>query len=306
MPVAEWTEVSKRYRPDGPLALDRLSFGVESGEIVVVVGPNGSGKTSAMEMLSGLRRPTSGTVRLNGESVRPGYRHRQALGVQLQDAGLPLRIRVREAVAAVACLYRDPGPVDEILARLGLSEHLPVMVDTLSGGWQRRVDVALACLGNPVMIVLDEPTSGLDPVARADLWEFLREQRAQGGAILASTHDLTEAEAFADRLIVLHQGRKVLEGTVEQALAQAGGEWRLRIIGADLAARELCHAAGLRCHATGEAISVLGPKPAVIALGDRLEEAQERGEIGYRDLLRGPVRLEDVFAAVVGRDGGDD
>ena len=111
MPIAEWIHVSKRYRKDGPLALDDVSFHVGAGEIVVIVGPNGSGKTSAMEMLSGLRVPTTGTVRLIGEVVRPGGHHRQSLGVQLQEAGLPLRIRVREAIAAVACLYRDPGPV---------------------------------------------------------------------------------------------------------------------------------------------------------------------------------------------------
>lgn len=303
MPAAEWADVSKRYRKDGPLALDGVSFGVEPGEIVVVVGPNGSGKTTAMEMLSGLRRPTSGTVRLGGEIVRPGARQHVGLGVQLQDAGLPLRLRVREAVAAVVCLYRDPGPVEDILARLGLEPHLSAMVDTLSGGWQRRVDVALACIGRPDMIVLDEPTSGLDPVARADLWEFLREQRAEGDAVLASTHDLGEAEAFADRLIVLHRGRKVLDGPVDQVLAEAGGEWRLRVIGAGEGVRELGRRAGLVFRESGDGISALGSREAVVELADRVEAARDSGEVTYRDLLRGPVRLEDVFAFVT---AGDD
>lgn len=300
MLVAEWDHVSKSYQKGRPFALDDITFQVDAGEIVVVVGPNGSGKTSAMEMLSGLRMPTSGVVRLGGENVRPSRRHRQTLGVQLQEAGLPLRIRVREAIAAVACLYRDPGPVDEIVARLGLADHLGSMVDTLSGGWQRRVDVALACIGRPEMIVLDEPTSGLDPVARADVWEFLRERRAEGIAILASTHDLGEAEAFADRLIVLHRGRIVLEGAVDEVLARAGGEWRLRVIGAGEGVRELAQTGGLTFRESGDGISLLGPKPTIVALGNRIEDARERGEVTYRDLLRGPVRLEDVFAFVTG------
>lgn len=298
--VAEWDHVSKRYQKDRPLALDDVTFHVDAGEIVVIVGPNGSGKTSAMEMLCGLRVPTSGMVRLGGEEVRPGWRCHRVLGVQLQEAGLPLRIRVREAISAVACLYPDPGPVDEIVARLGLSDHLGSMVDTLSGGWQRRVDVALACIGRPEMIVLDEPTSGLDPVARADLWEFLRERRVEGIAILASTHDLGEAEAFADRLIVLHRGRIVLEGTVDEVLARAGGEWRLRVVGASEGVRELAQAGGFTFRELGDGISLLGSKPVIVALANRIEDAREQGDVTYRDLLRGPVRLEDVFAFVTG------
>lgn len=301
MQIAQWIGVSKRYPKAERLALQDVSFGLSPGEIVVMVGPNGSGKTTAMEMLSGLRTPTTGEVRFQGDVVRRGGWQRLALGVQLQEAGLPLRIRVREAIDAVACLYRDPGPVDEIVASLGLRDQLGAMVDSLSGGWQRRLDVALACIGRPDVLVLDEPTSGLDPVARAELWEFLRERRAQGNAILASTHDLGEAEAFADRLIVLHRGRLILEGPVDQVLAKAGGEWRVRVIGGDEAVRRLGEAAGLPFLSAGEGMSALGPRSAILDLANRIEEARERGEATYRDLLRGPVRLEDVFAYAIGR-----
>lgn len=304
IPVAVWTGVSKKYE-DGPLAVDDVSFTVDAGEIVVVVGPNGSGKTTLMEMVSGLRVPSSGVVTVNGAPVRPGGRHRLALGVQLQEAGLPMRIKVKEAVAAVACLYRDPGPVTEVLTSLGLDAYRDAMVENLSGGWQRRLDVALACIGQPQLLVLDEPTSGLDPVARAQLWEFLRTRRAAGMAVLASTHDLAEAEAFADRLIVLRGGQIVLDGPVDEVLDRAGGEWRLRLIGADHSVDHLAAQSGLTFLPAGDARTALGTREQVLALADQMEAAHARGEIHYQDLLRGPVRLEDVFAFATRKDQTD-
>ena len=193
-------------------ALNDVSFSVRPGEIVVLVGPNGSGKTTAMEMVSGLRLPTSGEVRVNGGPVRASASQRALVGVQLQETSLPQRLKVREAIRGVASLYADPGPVDEIVAQLGLDTHMTEAIGSLSGGWARRLDVVLACIGRPRALVLDEPTSGIDPVARAELWEFLRRRRSEGVAVLASTHDLSEAEAYADRLLVLDRGRLVLQG----------------------------------------------------------------------------------------------
>ena len=164
----EWEGVSKRYPGADALALDDVSFSVRPGEIVVLVGPNGSGKTTAMEMVSGLRLPTAGKVRVAGREVRPSGEQRMVVGVQLQEAGLPRRLKVGEAIRAVACLYDDPGPVEQIVSQLGLNDYMTSSVGSLSGGWQRRLDVALACIGRPRALVLDEPTSGVDPVARAE------------------------------------------------------------------------------------------------------------------------------------------
>lgn len=305
MPVAEWTAVSKQYRPGDTFALRDVSFSVSPGEIVVIVGPNGSGKTTLMEMVSGLRFPTSGTVTVNGEQVRAGGRHRLILGVQLQEAGLPMRIKVKEAIAAVACLYTDPGPVDELVRALGLHAYLDALVETLSGGWQRRLDVVLATIGNPRLLVLDEPTSGLDPVARAELWEFLRGRRADGVGVLTSTHDLAEAEAFADRLIVVSEGELVLEGPVEQVLARAGGNWRLRLVGADAGVDAFAARHGLTSLPTGDARTILGSREEILALAAQIEQAHADGDARYTDLLRGPVRLEDVFAFATRKDQTD-
>ena len=185
-PVMEWRHVAKRYPKASGLALNDVSFAVEPGEIVVLVGPNGSGKTTAMEMISALRLPTSGEVLVNGEAVRASAPQRALIGVQLQETGLPQRLKVREAIRGVAGLYADPGPVDEIVSQLGLGPYMSQAVGSLSGGWARRLDVVLACIGRPRALVLDEPTSGIDPVARAELWEFLRRRRSEGMAVLAS------------------------------------------------------------------------------------------------------------------------
>ena len=132
VPVMEWRHVAKRYPQASGRALSDVSFVVHPGEIVVLVGPNGSGKTTAMEMVSALRLPTSGEVLVNGEAVRPSTPQRALVGVQLQETGLPQRLKVREAIRAVAGLYADPGPVDEIVAQLGLGPYMTQAVGSLS------------------------------------------------------------------------------------------------------------------------------------------------------------------------------
>lgn len=297
--LIKWVNVSKQYPKRDAKALDQVSFEVAEGEIVVLVGPNGAGKTTAMEMASGLRVPTEGSVTVLGQEVRPSGDQRLVIGVQLQEAGLPSRVRVNEAITAVSCLYQDPGPVDEIAEQLGLNEYLNSPVASLSGGWQRRVDVALACIGKPSVLVLDEPTSGIDPVARAEMWEFLRRRRSEGIAVLASTHDLSEAEAYADRLLVLNRGRLVLEGPVDEVLNQAGGQWRLRIIGAEPDLDQWITNSGHDFLASGDARVFLGDRETVTRLSEELESDRENGQVHYLDALRGPIRLEDVFAFAI-------
>ena len=299
VPVMEWRHVAKRYPKASGCALSDVSFVVHPGEIVVLVGPNGSGKTTAMEMVSALRLPTSGEVLVNGEAVRPSTPQRALVGVQLQETGLPQRLKVREAIRAVAGLYADPGPVDEIVAQLGLGPYMTQAVGSLSGGWARRLDVVLACIGRPRALVLDEPTSGIDPVARAELWEFLRRRRSEGVAVLASTHDLSEAEAYADRLLVLHGGRLVLQGAVDDVLGLAGGRWRLRLIGVEPSVDAWARAHDVELVEAGDTRVLIADQRTVTAVGDQIEAARDGGELRYQDILKGPIRLEDVFAEAV-------
>lgn len=296
MALAELTGVRKSYLGLKRPALSGIDLRIEPGSIVVIVGANGSGKTTTMEILSGLRIPDEGSVVVCGRPVVPGGQHRYDVGVQLQDAGLPQRLKVAEAVRSVSSLYSDPGDVDEILRALGLDQRLNQMVDQLSGGWQRRVDIALACIGRPRLLILDEPTSGLDPSGRAELWEFLRDMRSRGVAVLASTHDLSEAESFADRLVVLHEGSILLDGTVESVLASAGGNWRLQVTGAGAGVREALASEGITVLERTDILTVIGQRDEVMALRDRLEEARATGDLDFREVAAGPVRLEDIFA----------
>ena len=285
-PVMEWRHVAKRYAKASRFALNDVSFAVEPGEIVVLVGPNGSGKTTAMEMISALRLPTSGEVLVNGEAVRASAPQRALIGVQLQETGLPQRLKVREAIRAVAALYADPGPVDEIVSQLGLGPYMSQAVGSLSGGWARRLDVVLACIGRPRALVLDEPTSGIDPVARAELWEFLRRRRSEGMAVLASTHDLSEAEAYADRLLVLHGGRLVLQGAVDDVLGLAGGRWRLRLIGVEPSVDAWARAHDVELVEAGDTRVLIADQRTVTAVGDQIEAARDGGELRYQDILK--------------------
>ncbi|MBE0010099.1 ABC transporter ATP-binding protein [Arthrobacter sp. AET 35A] len=296
MTIATMTNVSKRYPGIDRPALDDLNLSISPGSIVVLVGANGSGKTTAMEILSGLRAADSGTVVINGKKVVPGGLHRYDIGVQLQEGGLPQRLKVKEAVRSVSALYQDPGPVDSILRQLGLTDRMNQMVDRLSGGWQRRLDIALACVGRPQLLILDEPSSGLDPMARAELWEFLRSLRSRGTAVLASTHDLTEAEAFADRLLLLHRGKLLLDGTVPEVLASAGGAWRIRLTEAGDRTSHFFRDRGEHPLRQGENISVVGERQHLERLAQDIDLERSAGGLTYSDLLSGPIRLEDVYA----------
>ena len=284
MPVASFTGVTRTYPGLSHPAVDNLSFTIDSGEVLVIVGANGSGKTTAMEILCGLRLPTSGRAEFLGQPVVPGGAHRNWMGVQLQVGGLPQRLRVREALKAAECLYRDAGDVDVIIDALGLRSRMSQMVDKLSGGWQRRLDIAIACIGSPRLLVLDAPPSGLDPVARTALWECLRDRRSKGVAVLTSTHDLAEAETYADHLLVLDEGRAILRGPVSEVLS------------GDPGCLSAIRAQGHTPLEAGSAISVIGDSGGLTALREKLERLRDAGEVKFSDVLLGSVRLEDVFA----------
>ena len=217
-PAIEVVGLERRYGDFH--AVRGISFEVHPAEVFALLGVNGAGKTSALEVVEGLAAPSKGTVRVLGHDPgRDRAAVRRHLGVLLQRSGLAADLTVRETVHTWARTLTDPRPVGEALDEVGLSGRANVRVRSLSGGERRRLDLALALLGRPRVVVLDEPTTGLDPESRRAVWGIVRDLVAGGAAVVLTTHDLEEAEELADRIAILQAGVVVLAGTPEEISA---------------------------------------------------------------------------------------
>jgi ABC-2 type transport system ATP-binding protein len=205
-------------------AVRGLDLEVRAGEVVAVLGPNGAGKTTAVEILEGFRDRDAGEVTVLGEDpARAGRAWRARIGVVLQESEPPGLLTVREALELFAGYFPKPLGVDETIAQVGLEAQADQRSQTLSGGQRRRLDVAMALVGDPELLFLDEPTTGFDPAARRDAWEVIGRLSELGKTILLTTHYLEEAEQLADRVAVVKDGVIVAEGTPEElARARAG------------------------------------------------------------------------------------
>jgi ABC-2 type transport system ATP-binding protein len=215
-PAAELAEVVKRY--GAKTALNGVRLRIERGKVTALLGPNGAGKTTAISLLLGLATPDSGRVELFGRPPQE-LTARRRIGVMLQTAALPETLRVGELVELTSSYYARPRGLGEVARMVGIEDLLLRPYGALSGGQQRRVQFALAVCGNPELLFLDEPTTGLDIEAREALWNVVRALVAEGSAVLLTTHYLEEAEALAQRVAVLMNGRIVSEGTVDEIRA---------------------------------------------------------------------------------------
>lgn len=220
--VLQASSLSRRYGRgrDAHLAVDGLDLTLRRGELFGLLGTNGAGKTSTLEVLEGLARPTGGSVRVFGHDP---YRERRAVrprqGLMLQTGGFPADLTALEALTMWTRTLSTPRPVAEVLADVDLTDRAHTRISSLSGGEVRRLDLACAIAGDPELLFLDEPTTGLDPESRARAWELIASLKARGTTIVLTTHYLDEAEALADRLAIMHRGRIVREGTVADVVA---------------------------------------------------------------------------------------
>ncbi|GGQ77046.1 MULTISPECIES: ABC transporter ATP-binding protein [Streptomyces] len=211
--------VTKRY--GDVRAVDDLTLTLRPGETVALLGPNGAGKSTTLDLLLGLKRPDSGSVTVLGTGPREAIVAGR-VGAMLQSGGLMGEVTVAELVRLACGLHPRPYPVPDVLARAGLTAIAGRRADKLSGGQAQRVRFALATAGDGDLIVLDEPTTGMDVTARRAFWATMRDQADRGRTVLFATHYLEEADAIADRVLVLHRGRLLADGTATEIKASTG------------------------------------------------------------------------------------
>ncbi|MGW7068048.1 ABC transporter ATP-binding protein [Streptomyces sp. NPDC054855] len=218
--VIDVTDLRRVYG-GGFEAVRGVSFSVGRGELFALLGTNGAGKTSTVELLEGLAPPAGGRVRVLGHdpyAERGAVRHR--IGVMLQEGGFPSELTVAETVRMWAACTSGARPTAEALDMVGLGKRAGVRVKMLSGGEKRRLDLATALIGRPEVLFLDEPTTGLDAEGRRETWELVRALRDGGTTVLLTTHYLEEAENLAERLAILHEGRIAAAGRVAEVVAE--------------------------------------------------------------------------------------
>jgi ABC-2 type transport system ATP-binding protein len=264
----------KAYR--GREAVRGIGFTVARGEVFGLLGPNGAGKTTTVEILEGYRVRDGGRVRVLGEDPARRSAHLRArVGIVLQSCGTYPHLGVRETVAHWASLYPAPRDVDEVLGLAGLAEAAGRRAGTLSGGQRRRLDFALALVGDPELIFLDEPTTGFDPAARRAAWDVVRALRDLGKTVVLTTHYLDEAQALADRVAIIQHGRIVADGPPEQ-LGAASNRYRVAYRRAD-----------------GELVERLTEDPTAL-LAELTAAALARGE-RLEDLSVTRPSLEEIY-----------
>jgi ABC-2 type transport system ATP-binding protein len=291
-PIAELSGAVKKY--GSVTALAGVDLAVRPGEVVALLGPNGAGKTTAVQLLLGLARPTAGEARLFGREPQDAEA-RMRVGVMLQVSKVPETLKVKEHIHLISSYYPHPLPRREVIAAAGLDGLEERLFGKLSGGQRQRVLFALALCGDPDLLFLDEPTVGLDVEARRALWEQIRARAGAGRTVLLTTHYLEEADALADRIVLLDRGRIVAEGTPAEIKARVLGK-RIRCR-TQLTTAELAALPGVR---------------DVRRLGDEIEIAAAAAEPVVRLLLaRDPdlsaldVRgagLEEAFLALTGNE----
>ena len=290
--LATMSAVTHRY--GDVVALDGLDLEIRAGEVLAVLGPNGAGKTTAIGLLLGTLRAQEGTVQVFGHE--PGASAvRMRRGAMLQVSGVPDTLTVAEHLELFSSYYPAPLPVSRLLAMAGLEELADRRYGRLSGGQKQRVMFALALAGDPELVFLDEPTTGLDVEARRSLWNEIRELKAAGRTAVLTTHYLEEADALADRIAVIHQGRAVAEGTPAEIKSRAADR-RVRCI-TSVNREDVAALPGVaRVEANGQHLEILTARPEEL-LRTLLELDPD-----LRDLHVTGAGLEDAFLTLI-RDG---
>jgi ABC-2 type transport system ATP-binding protein len=298
----------KRY--DGRAVVDGVSFSVAPGELVAILGPNGAGKTTTVEIIEGYRRADGGRVRVLGldpATGGPGLRAR--VGLMLQGGGIDPRARPRETLRQYGRFHADSRGPEELLRLVGLERVAETRYRRLSGGERQRLGFVLAIVGKPEVVVLDEPTAGMDPEARAEVRAIVAGLRNDGTSILLTSHDLTDVERMADRIVVLDHGAVVASGTPAELAARTRPRLRFRLE-RSLQPAELARLGQARAGTRPGVVVVpdgdgaryaldgAEPDPALVAAVTAWCATADRLIV---ELRAGGGSLEDVYLELVGR-----
>jgi ABC-2 type transport system ATP-binding protein len=300
MPASiEVANLTKKY---GSLtAVDDISFSVEQGETFGVLGPNGAGKTTTLEMIEGLKRPTSGRVLVEGLDVRKQtHAVKSIIGVQLQGSSFFENLSLTELIHVFAACYNRKVDAGQLLGEVQLTEKAGSNAKELSGGQRQRLSIAIALVNDPKVLFLDEPTTGLDPQARRNLWELVKLIKSKGKTVVLTTHYMDEAEVLCDRIAIMDHAKIVALDTTDQLLAKTGIGSRIEFTASTTLPgetfRTLAGVAGLEqegetyCLITSDAQATLD---ALFALG-------RAGSIKMSGLTVRRATLEDVFLKLTG------
>jgi len=278
--VIEYRGVSKRY--GDKLAVDALELSFSAGALTALLGENGAGKTTSVSMALGLVRPTGGTVRIGGDIAgSPAARSR--VGAMLQSAELPEQLTVAEHIRLFQTYYAAPMPFADVVEMMGLEDILNKRYGVLSGGQKRRTQLALALCGNSEFIILDEPTVGLDIEARHAFWQVIRTLISAGRGVVLTTHYLEEADALADRIVVLAGGRIVADGTPAEIKALSGG----KLI-------------DMRTDAADSVLMALPGAEKIIHVGERIQLVTSDAEAALRQLFAQGHSVVDLSVSKAG------
>jgi len=308
--------LSKRYGE--VTAVDGIAFQVPRGEIFGMVGPNGSGKTTTIECIEGLREPDEGEISVLGlDPWRDVYELRERTGIQLQAANLPRRMRVEEALDTFSSFYRTSRDWRPLLEGLGLDDKRRAYFSQLSGGQKQRLFVALALVNQPEIVFLDELTTGLDPRARHGIWDLVREIREQGTTVFLTTHFMDEAEQLCDRVAILDYGRIIALDTPERLVNQLGMATRIifqvygharsnQFRGGNGSPAMVFDGAQIgvidgvqRIEQSGDQVRVYGEGSNLVS---EVINSLETSGMRFQNLRTEQADLEDVFLALTGRE----
>jgi ABC-2 type transport system ATP-binding protein len=293
VPAVALRGLTKRY--GAVTAVDALDLTIEQGEIVAFLGPNGAGKTSTIDMVLGLSRPDAGTAEVFGMAPRTAVAHGLVTAV-MQSGGLLKDLTVAETVELTAALFAHTRPVAEVLERAGLTAIAGRRVAKCSGGEQQRLRFAMALLPEPELLILDEPTTGMDVEGRRDFWGAIRADAERGRTVVFATHYLEEADAYADRIVLVSHGHVVADGTAAEIKAQSSG----RLLTATWEGIGTSEAIALRALPGVEDVELRGDTVLVRAKDSDSVARHLLTTTPARDLQITSRGLEDAFLALTG------